>query len=141
MPIALSVAAAVTDADGKTSQSFTLALLLGIAYACSIGGLGTPIGTPTNLIVMGYLGEQSGREIGFAQWMMIGIPVVVLLLPLVWITLTKWVFTLPTSGADAARAKVVNRLDEMGGITTPERRTLLVFIVIAALWMLSLIHI
>ena len=135
MPIALSVAAAVTDADGKTSQSFTLALLLGIAYACSIGGLGTPIGTPTNLIVMGYLGEQSGREIGFAQWMMIGIPVVVLLLPLVWITLTKWVFTLPTSGADAARAKVVNRLDEMGGITTPERRTLLVFIVIAALWM------
>lgn len=134
MPIALSVAAAVTDTDGKTSKPFTLALLLGIAYACSIGGLGTPIGTPTNLIVMGYLGEQSGHEIGFAQWMMLGVPVVVLLLPLAWLTLTKWVFTLPTTGADAARAKVSHRLDEMGGISTPEKRTLWVFIVIAFLW-------
>ena len=81
MPIALSVAAAVQNSDGQTSRPFTLALLLGIAYACSIGGLGTPIGTPTNLIVMGYLSEQNGTEISFMQWMSIGIPTILLLLP------------------------------------------------------------
>ena len=135
MPIALSVAAAVENGDGKSSRPFTLALLLSIAYACSIGGLGTPIGTPTNLIVMGYLSEQSGVEISFSQWMMIGIPTVLVLLPLVWFALTKWVFELPKSGAEGARAKVRNRLLEIGSITVPEKRTLLVFVVIASLWM------
>ncbi len=135
MPIALSVAAAVQIGEGKDSRSFMLALLLGIAYACSIGGLGTPIGTPTNLIVMGYLSEQSGAQIGFSDWMMIGIPAVVLLLPLAWILLTKWVFRLPQIQANKAREQVVNRLEQLGKISTPERRTLMVFIVIAALWM------
>ena len=135
MPIALSVTAAVHNDDGGSSKPFTLALLLGIAYACSIGGLGTPIGTPTNLIVMGYLSQQGGNEISFSQWMMIGIPVVILLLPLVWLTLCKWVFKIPNTGADNARAKVSDSLDKMGAITVPEKRTLCVFIVIAGLWM------
>ena len=135
MPIALSVAARVEGANGEPSRAFTLALLLGIAYACSIGGLGTPIGTPTNLIVMGYLNEQHGLQVDFSEWMMIGLPAVLILLPLVWIALTRWIFKLPATGAQKARDKVVKRLEEMGGISTPELRTLLVFIVIASMWM------
>lgn len=135
MPIALSVAAAVERGSGQKSHNFTFALLLGIAYACSIGGLGTPIGTPTNLIVMGYINEKNGVEIGFAQWMMIGIPVVLLLLPLAWFTLTRWAFQVPKTGGGHARDAVLERLKSLGGITKPERRTLILFAVIAGLWM------
>lgn len=135
MPIALSVAAAIERGNGNLNRHFTYALLLGIAYACSIGGLGTPIGTPTNLIVIGYLNEQSGHEIAFSQWMMIGVPAVLLLLPLAWFTLTKWVFKIPNTGGNEARAEVASRLTELGSMKVPEWRTLMVFFVIASLWM------
>lgn len=135
MPIAISVAMTVEDRDGKQSRQFTYALLLGIAYACSIGGLGTPIGTPTNLIVLGYLNEYGGKEIGFANWMMIGIPVVIILLPLTWLALTRWGVSMPKLEASRAQSKVTDRLNELGKIKGPEWRTVMVFIVIAALWM------
>jgi len=135
MPIALSVAAAVNLDNENRGRNFTLALLLGIAYACSIGGLGTPIGTPTNLIVMGYLNEQNNNEISFSNWMMIGIPMVLILLPLAWVMLTKWVFKIPATGSKVARDKVASRLDELGAMTLPEWRTLMLFSVTAAMWM------
>lgn len=135
MPIALSVAAAVGQGDERQRQHFTYALLLGIAYACSIGGLGTPIGTPTNLIVMGYLNEQSGGEIGFSSWMMIGLPLVVILLPLAWLTLTKWAFVIPVTGGNEAHSAVTRRLADLGGMTKPEWRTLWLFFLIAGMWL------
>ena len=134
MPIAISVSMALEN-DGQDNRPFTIALLLGIAYACSIGGLGTPIGTPTNLIVMGYLSEQNGIEISFAQWMMLGLPAVILLLPLAWLVLTKFAFDLPKSDATAAKEKVSQRLLALGSISVPERRTLMVFSLIAFMWM------
>lgn len=134
MPIAISVAATIEGESDTVNKPFTLALLLGIAYACSIGGLGTPIGTPTNLIVMGYLGDHRGQEVAFSQWMMIGIPTVLILLPLAWLVLTKWLFKLPATNADQARIEVSQTLNKMGRITAPERRVLVVFIVVASLW-------
>lgn len=134
MPIALSVAATIENGDRAGYRDFTFALLLGIAYACSIGGLGTPVGTPTNLIVLGYLNEQGNSEIGFAQWMMLGIPVVAILLPLTWLSLTRWTFKMPTADASAAREKVTERLKTLGSMTSPEWRTLFVFTVVASLW-------
>ena len=134
MPIAISVSMAIEN-DGDDNQPFTVALLLGIAYACSIGGLGTPIGTPTNLIVMGYLSEQNGIEISFAQWMLLGLPAVGLLLPIAWLVLTKFSFDLPKLDASAAKEKVSHRLKTLGKISVPERRTLTVFCLIAFMWM------
>lgn len=134
MPIALSVAAAIGCADRDGQRNFTYALLLGIAYACSIGGLGTPVGTPTNLIVLGYLNDQGGREIGFSQWMMLGVPVVLALVPLTWWSLTKLTFKMPKLEVTTAREQVTDRLTQLGKMTKPERRTLMVFILIASLW-------
>ena len=127
MPIALSASLAVEGQSEQGSKPFTIALLLGIAYACSIGGLGTPIGTPTNLIVIGYPNQQTGIEIAFADWMLIGIPTVLLLLPVAWLTLTKWVFKLPNRAANAAKQQVEDRLRQLGSISVPERRTLILF--------------
>lgn len=134
MPIAISVAVAIGNGDEHRHHDFTLALLLGIAYGCSIGGLGTPVGTPTNLIVMGYLNEHGNREIGFSQWMMLGLPVVALLLPLAWLSLTRWSFKMPNLDVDSAKEKVADRIEKLGPTSIPERRTLIVFGVIASLW-------
>ncbi len=133
MPIALSVAASILG-DDNDDPRLVFALLLGVAYACSIGGLGTLVGTPTNLIVQGYLNENAGFSINFLQWMMLGLPTVFILVPLAWLVLTRWVYPIDhienASGAGAIRA----RLDALGAMTKPEARTLMVFAVVAFLW-------
>jgi sodium-dependent dicarboxylate transporter 2/3/5 len=137
MPIALSVAAAIEVSKPESEAKkpyFTIALLLAIAYACSIGGLATPIGTPTNLIIIGYLDEQANKNISFAEWMMIGIPMVAIMLPLAWLALTKWLFTIDNIPNERAHKDVNNRLLALGKMTSPERRTLMLFCLIAFMW-------
>lgn len=134
-PIALSVASAVLGTD-KITGPFTYALLLGIAYACSIGGLATPVGTPTNLIIMAYLNDAVGLNIGFSQWMSIGLPVVAVLLPLSWFILTRLVFkthTFQFNTADGAQI-ISARLQALGKLTLPEKRTIMIFAVVAFAW-------
>lgn len=134
MPIALSVAATLVASASKDGKNFTLALLLGIAYACSIGGLGTPIGTPTNLIVIGFLSEYHNIDITFAQWLLIGGPIVLILLPLTWYALTRWIFNIPTTLPSNARDGVQEKLNALGSISIPEKRIIFVFVIIASLW-------
>lgn len=83
LPIALAVL------ERTREKKLALPLLLGIAYAASIGGMGTPIGTPPNLIFKGVYQELFGTDLGFVRWMSIAIPVVVLLLPLAGVWLTR----------------------------------------------------
>lgn len=134
MPIALSVAAAVLGED-RIDSPFTFALLLGIAWACSIGGLGTIIGTPTNAIIIGWLNENAGFSIGFGQWMMIGLPSVILLIPLAWFVLTRLAFDIHAEDGAEAQAVVREHLRALGPISTPELRTIGLFAVVALLWM------
>jgi solute carrier family 13 (sodium-dependent dicarboxylate transporter), member 2/3/5 len=95
LPIALSVAALVhrvrrsARLRGRRGQRFAVALLLGIAYAASIGGLGTIIGTPPNLFVASFIADHFGREIAFVEWMLLAMPLVVVFLPLGWWLLTR----------------------------------------------------
>ncbi len=83
----IPVAGAILEQDKE--KSFVRALLLGLAYSASIGGMGTLVGTPPNIVFSGIFREETGREVGFASWMLIGIPVVVVLLPLAWFFLTR----------------------------------------------------
>ncbi|MEM9739287.1 MAG: DASS family sodium-coupled anion symporter [Pseudomonadota bacterium] len=133
MPIALSVATAIRGPD-RIAAPFTYALLLGIAYSCSIGGLGTPVGTPTNLIVIGYLNESAGFSIGFGQWMMIGLPTVLIMVPLAWLVLTRISFRLADHESGAGKDAILSQLEALGPIRVPEIRTLIVFGVVACLW-------
>jgi sodium-dependent dicarboxylate transporter 2/3/5 len=75
--------------DKARDPQLKLPLLLGIAYGCSIGGLGTPIGTPPNVVFMGIYAEVTGTEISFVQWMSWGLPIVVVLLPVAALWLTR----------------------------------------------------
>ena len=136
VPIALSVAAVVV-ADRRGGGDFIKALLLGIAYACSIGGLGTYIGTPTNLLVKDAVEGSTGQAISFTDWMMLGIPAVVLLVPLAWLVLTRIAFRIGPMGTSGAQEVIASRLSALGAITPPERRVIGVFVLVAGLWILG----
>ena len=94
-PIAASLAAQ------KEATEFKAALMLGVAFAATIGGMGSLIGTPPNALLAGYLRQAHGIEIGFAEWMRIGLPIVLVLLPVAWLVLTRVSFDL--GGASVAR--------------------------------------
>tara|TARA_B100000989_G_scaffold281088_1_gene245011 strand:+ start:691 stop:2076 length:1386 start_codon:yes stop_codon:yes gene_type:complete len=109
--------------DSSDNKKLALPLLLGLAYAASIGGIGTPIGTPPNLIFMQVYEENTGLQVSFTQWMSWALPLIFLFLPIVWLWLTRHLhneggFHLPTVGA----------------WTTHERRVMIVFGLTALFW-------
>ncbi len=118
LPIALAVVEKIED------RRVGIALLLGVAYAASVGGTGTPIGTPPNLVFMRVYQENTGVEIGFTQWMRWALPIVIVMIPLTWLWLTRNV---------PRRLEVT--LPEVGQWRTEEIRTLIVFAITAVLWM------
>ena len=134
MPVALSVAASLGARRGA-GDTLAVALCLSVAYGASIGGLATPVGTPTNLIVLGALEEAGDARLSFARWMLLGVPTVLLLLPAAWVVLTRLSgrIAMRADGADARRV-VRERLAALGPWTPPERRTLIVFGVTAFFW-------
>jgi sodium-dependent dicarboxylate transporter 2/3/5 len=143
MPIGLSVIQACHDpggsGDGDASRAggFAAAIVLGIAYAASIGGMGTPIGTPPNLIMSGYLRDHYGMDVTMLEWMRVAVPVLLLLLPATWAWLCFVTFRLP-GAADARTGKAVlrTRLAELGPVTPAERRVGVIFAMVAVCWVL-----
>jgi len=133
-PLALSVAAG-SAVNGRENPKFAAALVLAVAYAATIGGLATPIGTPPNGIALTQLRLQ-GIEVSFGQWMAVGVPVVVVLLPMAWLILSRGL-KVDAKGAAGAQARVRQELDKLGAITPPEARTAMIFFLIAGLWMIS----
>lgn len=134
MPIAVAVCSAATDA-GPVRRRLTAATVLAVAWAASIGGIGTPVGSPTNLIANRWL-DGAGAGLSFPEWMMIGCTVMVILLPVAWLLLVKVFYKLPSHAADAAAGDVVtSQLRALGQMRPPEVRVLLVFAAVALAWM------
>ena len=118
MPVALAVLASCSDRN-----SLAAPLLLGLAWSCSIGGLGTPIGTPPNLIFVQVYEENTAQTISFAQWMSWGMPVVLTLLPLAWWWVTR-----------AVPRELDIQVLAVGPWRSAERRVLVVFGLTAMAW-------
>lgn len=117
LPIVLAVL------QNNPERRFAVALLLGVCYSCSLGGIGTPIGTPPNLIFMRVYTETTGAEISFLQWMLWAMPVVILFFPLMAFWLTR---KLRDAGGIV--------LPEAGGWSVEQKRVLIVFACTALLW-------
>lgn len=109
---------------------FAAALLLGVAYGASIGGVGTLIGTPPNLFLASYIKSQQGLEISFVRWMAIGLPLVAVFLPLAWWLLTRVLF--PVRGVQTAAREALGR--DLGPLHRGERIVLSVALATAAAW-------
>lgn len=114
--------------------AFGLNLMLGIAYAASIGGIATLIGTPPNTVLAGYLTKTYGYEITFAGWMLVGVPLVVVMLPLTWLWLTRVANPMKLKKVPGGRDLIHAELKAMGTMSSGERWTALVFFFTAVGW-------
>lgn len=122
---------------GETeARNFGICLMLGIAYACNVGGVATLIGTPPNALLAGFFSETYGVEVGFARWMLFGVPLAAVGLPLVHRLLTRWVFPIRLERIPGGRAFVASEREAMGPVSAPERRVAVVFGTVAAAWIL-----
>jgi sodium-dependent dicarboxylate transporter 2/3/5 len=122
--ILLPVAIAVLDAESSERRAvLRVPLLLGIAYAASIGGMGTKIGSPANLAAVASHERLTGHEIGFLEWMGHGLPIVVTLLPLAWLWLCR--------GIDSHRVRLPA---DPGPWRPAEVRVAVVFSLTACAW-------
>lgn len=136
IPIALSLAGEMSRNTDAEHRRFLLCLILGIAYAASIGGLGTIIGTPPNLFVVSFMKQHYQVDISFIDWMMLGIPVVIVMTTLTWLVLTHWAFSFALPGERISKSVIVDELDKLGPLTRPEKRLTFVFMLTAAAWIL-----
>ncbi|ELZ14483.1 anion transporter [Haloterrigena salina JCM 13891] len=133
-----------TAADGGTVEStpveFTniqISMLLGTAYAASVGGVGTIIGTPPNAILVGQLNAVLDYEVGFADWFLVGFPIVVVTLPLVWFLLTYVLYPPEVPDVTEARANAREQLAAEGKLSTRGKRVAAIFAATAGLWMIG----
>ncbi len=132
-PIGLSVIQGMRD-EGREDTGFAAALMLGIAYAASLGGMGTPIGTPTNLVMTGYVRSHYGLDIGMLEWMKLALPVLLMLLPLAWAWLCFGAIKVSAQELPGGRALLRERLDALGPARPIEWRAGAVFLVVALCW-------
>jgi len=119
----LPIVTAVVDRQSKPDPRFARGLLLGVAYAATIGGLGTPIGSPPNLVFMAVHNETAVQPISFLGWIAVSLPVVVIMLPLTWLLLTRRFQ--PSLGIEVPTASP---------LSPPQKRVLCVFAAVALLW-------
>ncbi len=138
LPVATSVIALVRrqiGGDADAARPFAVCLLLGIAYAASIGGIATPIGTPPNLFMLSYVRTELDREISFVRWMGVGLPLVAVFLPATWLLLTRRLYPVRLERIAGARRLVRESLAELGPMSRAERITACVFLGAAGLWL------
>lgn len=118
-------------------SNFAQALMLSIAYSASIGGIGTLIGTPPNIVFAGQIRIlfPDMPEIGFFQWMKVGMPLVVIFLPIVWAYLTYLAFPLEKKFSEQGGAVIDQEIGRLGPMKMEERVTLLIFVMTCLGWM------
>ncbi len=141
IPIAIAIIATVLptkhykDMD-DSQKAFSGCLVLGIAYAAGLGGIGTLIGTPANGILAAQLALlfPGAPPIDFFQWLLFGIPFVAVMLPLMWLWLTKIPYRKMPKTLDNTKEALQHEIDSMGKMSRGEINTLIVFVIVALAW-------
>jgi len=145
LPIALSVIELVrrelirrgdphAPSEGRPFP-FAMCLLLGTAYAASIGGIGTLIGTPPNALLAAFIERNYNTDVSFAGWMAIGLPLVVVFLPIAWLLLTRVIYRIRIAGIPGGRGLILDELRKLGPMARGEWLVLIVFVLTATAWM------
>src|SRR5699024_392855 len=107
---------------------------LGIAYAASVGSLATIIGTPPNTLLAGYLSSEHDVDLGFGQWMLVGLPLAAVMLVITWLLLTKVLFRPEMERIPGGRQLFQDELAKLGSPSSGEKRVLAVFVAAAVAW-------
>ena len=134
-PIALSVIHVIKEGGGAGNhRHFNLSLMLSIAYASNFGGIGTIIGTPPNVAFVGYYEKTYKTNIEFADWMLLCMPIALLLMITLYFVLTRVLFPNHIRSNDAAKKFIYGEYNNLGRLSTAEKRVLIVFSATALLW-------
>ena len=138
LPIGMAIISQLMDhpdTPEDENKMFGKALMLGIAYSASIGGIATLIGTPPNLVLAGVVQENYGIEISFAQWFKFGFPISILMLTIAWFYLTKIRFKFKFEAFPGGKTEIKRLLSSLGKMAYEEKIVLCVFVSTAFLWM------
>ncbi len=130
LPVAMAVAVAI---EGPEAGPFGKALMLGMAYAASVGGMGTYVGTAPNGVFAG-VARKMGVDIPFADWMLFAAPLSLLLVGLIWLYLTRFAFAVPRADLPPDHPARVALDDDLGPWTSGQKRVAIVFGLAVALW-------
>ncbi len=135
LPIGVSVCALLQSSAGRSGTGETgAALVLAIAYGANIGGMGTLIGTPPNAVLKAYLERSHGISIGFGQWMLLGVPLILIALPVVWLVLTRLSFRVPAVAVEGVRAEIAAARARLGPPSRAEWTVAGAFLLAVTLW-------
>jgi sodium-dependent dicarboxylate transporter 2/3/5 len=152
LPIAMSVCRMVLDQSGEGEaehagnplhskdpnvRNFGIAALIGVAYAATIGGVATPVGTAPNMLLVSALRDKYAMTLSFPQWMALGLPLASALLVITWFMLTRVVFPIRLAALPGGREGISRQLAELGPMKRGEALTLAVFLATAACWVLK----
>ena len=139
LPIALSVIKLlINDEDGftKNDQNFALSIMLGIAFSANIGGTATLVGTPPNMVMVGIMKNDFGIDIGFFEWMIMGVPFAMVMLGVAYFIIVKVFYPNNLGQLKTSSTVIDNELKKLGKIKKAEKIVLIIFISTAILWML-----
>ncbi|MDT8438853.1 MAG: SLC13 family permease [Wenzhouxiangellaceae bacterium] len=138
LPIVMSVVfvirETVDDLSERQSHDFETAILLGLAYGASLGGMTTLVGTPPNAFMSGFMHTTYNVEIDFARWMLVGVPLALVMLPISWLMLTRVVFRVDFHSSPAVQEHVQEIADELGTVSTAEKRIGILFLFLVIGW-------
>lgn len=141
LPIALSVVNlllkdkhASLQELSRSERNFALGLMLMIGYASSLGGLGTIIGTPPNVVFKGLLEKFYDQKIAFGEWMLVGVPVSIILLLLTHLMITRVLFPNNLQNIEGSDQLITDKLNEMGKFKSQEKKVLTIFCLTSFFW-------
>ncbi len=135
LPIGLSVINMIRD-QGSMSKGFPVALLLAIAYGASTGGFATLIGTPPNALLVAFLQEQYDIQVGFAHWLIIGVPASAILLLVTGLWLSKFGYQLKSEENQAIKKSIEDQQQQNGVMSAAEKAVTVIFLFTAVTWIL-----
>ncbi|MCY4674007.1 MAG: SLC13 family permease [Bacteroidetes bacterium] len=136
LPVALSVIA-LADTEGTVDQfkhHFAVALLLGVAYAANIGGMGTLIGTIPNAFISAFFESEYGYTITFTKWLSVGVPIVLIGVPLVFFAITRFLYSFDKKDLIGSESIIAEQQQKLGPMKKGEKIVAVVFTITALLW-------
>lgn len=135
VPIGVSILRLVRSINADLAdRNFAASMLLGIAYSVTIGSIATLVGQPPMALMKAYLLEQQIYDVGFGQWMLVGVPFAILMLLCTWVVLTKIVFRTRMREIPGGKALIHEQLLALGPMSTPERRVSMIFLCAIFFW-------
>ncbi|API93421.1 MULTISPECIES: SLC13 family permease [Virgibacillus] len=142
VPIGLAIIYQISEAlkgnpsidTSKENFAFGKALMLGIAYSASVGGIATLIGTPPNAALAGVINKMYGIELSFAKWMLFGVPIAWVFILIIWFYLIKVAYPLKLKELPGGKAVIHQEIQKLGKSSAEEKAVFTVFVLTACAW-------